>query len=77
MPEFTYEESDNYMAAQEARGLSDGALKRAYFDCLRAIKSMGVDSGTRLWRDTLITELERRGLMENGRIINKKKRRGN
>lgn len=77
MPEFTYEESDNYMAAQEARGLSDGALKRAYFDCLRAIKSMGLDSGTRLWRDTLISELEKRDLMENGRIINKKKRRGN
>lgn len=73
MPEFTYEESDNYMAARQASGMSDGELKREYFDCLRGIKQAGMDPGTRMWRDTLITELEKRGLMVNERVINKKK----
>lgn len=73
MPEFTYEESDNYMAAEEAKAMSDGELKRAFFECLRGIKEEGFNSGVELWRDTLTNELEKRGLMKNGRIINKKK----
>lgn len=73
MPEFTYEESDNYLLAQMAKGMSDGELKRAYFDCLRGIKQAGMDSGARLWIDILTTNLETRGLMVNGRVINKKK----
>jgi hypothetical protein len=73
MPEFTYEESDNYLLAQMASGMSDGELKRAYFDCLRSIKQAGMDSATHLWVDILKTNLETRGLMVNGRVINKKK----
>jgi len=73
MPEFTYEESDNYLLAQMAKGMSDGKLKRAYFDCLRSIKDAGMDSATRLWLDILKTNLETRGLMVDERIINKKK----
>lgn len=72
MPEFTYEESDNYLLAQMASGYSDGKLKKEYFACLRVIKEMGMDSATRLWIDILTTNLEKRGLMVNGRIINKK-----
>ena len=73
MPEFTYEESDNYLLAQMASGYSDGELKREYFACLRGIKEMGTDRSTHLWIDILTTNLEKRGLMVNGRIINKKK----
>jgi hypothetical protein len=73
MPEFTYEESDNYLLAKMAKGMSDGKLKREYFDCLRGIKQAGMDPGSRLWLDILTTNLEIRGLMENGRIINRKK----
>lgn len=72
MPEFTYEESDNYLLAQMASGASDGKLKRDYFDCLRGIKDVGMDNGSRLWLDILTTELEKRGLMKDGRVINKK-----
>lgn len=72
MPEFTYEESDNYLLAQMAKGMSDGKLKRAYFDTLRGIREIGMNPGTRLWLDILTTNLETRGLMANGRIINKK-----
>jgi hypothetical protein len=73
MPEFTYEESDNYLLAQMASGYSDGELKREYFACLRGIKEMGMDRSTQLWIDILMTNLEKRGLMVDGRIINKKK----
>lgn len=73
MPEFTYEESDNYLLAQMASGMSDGELKRDYFVCLRVIKAEGMDSATHLWIDILKTNLEKRGLMVDGRIINKKK----
>jgi len=73
MPEFTYEESDNYLLAQMASGYSDGELKKEYFACLRCIKEVGMDSATHLWIDILTTNLEKRGLMVNGRIINKKK----
>lgn len=73
MPEFTYEESDNYLLAQMASGASDGKLKCDYFDCLRGIKEVGMDSGSHLWLDILITELEKRGLIKDGKIINKKK----
>lgn len=73
MPEFTYEESDNYICAQMAEGYSDGELKKEYFDCLRGIKKMGMNNATHLWIDILTTELEKRGLVENGRVINKRK----
>jgi hypothetical protein len=73
MPEFTYEESDNYICAQMAAGYSDGELKKEYFDCLRGIKQGGMNNTTHLWLDILTTQLEQRGLMENGRVINKKK----
>lgn len=72
MPEFTYEESDNYLLAEMASGYSDGELKREYFTCLRGIKEIGMNSSTQLWLDILRTNLEKRKLMENGRIINKK-----
>jgi hypothetical protein len=72
MPEFTYEESDNYMAAEQAKVMSDGELKHAFFECLRCIKEAGFNSGVGLWRDTLTRELEKRGLMKDGRIINTK-----
>jgi hypothetical protein len=72
MPEFTYEESDNYLLAQMASGSSDGKLKRDYFDCLRGIRECGMDSGSRLWLDILTTELEKRKLIVGGRIVNKK-----
>lgn len=73
IPEFTYEESDNYICAQMAAGYSDGELKREYFACLRGIKQAGMDNGSRLWLDILTTELEKRHLIENGKVINKKK----
>lgn len=72
MPEFTYEESDNYLLAQMASGYSDGELKKEYFACLRGIREMGMDSASHLWIDILTTNLEKRGLMVNGRVINKK-----
>ena len=71
MSEFTYEESDNYLLAEMASGYSDGKLKREYFDCLRGIKEEGANQSTRLWLDILTTNLEKRGLIINGRIINK------
>lgn len=73
MPEFTYEESDNYLLAEMASGYSDGELKKEYFACLRGIREIGMDSATHLWIDILKTNLEKRGLMIDGRIINKKK----
>jgi hypothetical protein len=73
MPEFTYEESDNYICAQMAEGYSDGELKCEYFDCLRGIKQAGMDNAARMWLDILTTQLEKRGLIEHGRVINKKK----
>ena len=73
MPEFTFEESDNYMAMEQAGAMSNGKLKRAFFDCLRDIKEAGFNSGVGLWRDVLTNELEKRGLMKDGRIINKKR----
>ena len=72
MPEFTFEESDNYMAIEQAGAMSDGELKRAFFDCLRGIKEDGFNSGVGLWRNTLMNELEKRGLIKDGRIVNKK-----
>jgi hypothetical protein len=72
MPEFTYEESDNYICAQMAAGYSDGELKKQYFMCLRDIKECGGNNANRMWLDILTTNLEKRGLMENGRVINKK-----
>lgn len=72
MPEFTYEESDNYLLAQMASGYSDGELKKEYFACLRGIKEMGMDRSTQLWLDILRTNLEKRKLMVDGRIVNKK-----
>ena len=73
MPEFTYEESDNYLLAQMASGYSDGELKKEYFACLRGIKEMGMDSATHLWIDILTTNLEKRGLVVDRRIVNAKK----
>lgn len=73
MPEFTYEESDNYLLAQMASGYSDGELKKEYFACLRGIKEMGMDRSTQLWLDILRTNLEKRKLMVDGKVINKKK----
>jgi hypothetical protein len=72
MPEFTYEESDNYILAQMAKNMSDGKLKRIYFDTLRGIREAGMNTATRLWIDILKTNLETRGLMVDGRVINKK-----
>lgn len=72
MPEFTYEESDNYLLAQMASGYSDGELKKEYFACLRGIKEVGMDRSTQLWLDILKTNLEKRKLMVDGRIVNKK-----
>jgi len=73
MPEFTYEESDNYILAQMASGYSDGRLKNEYFKCLRVIKeTKGGDRSDHMWLDILTTELEKRHLIQNGRIINKK-----
>jgi len=73
MPEFTYEESDNYLLAQMASGYSDGELKKEYFACLRGIKEEGMNRSTHLWIDILTTNLEKRGLMVDGKVINKKK----
>lgn len=76
MPEFTYEESDNYLLAQMASGFSDGELKKEYFNCLRVIRDCGIDSATHLWIDILKTNLEQRGLMVDGKVIYKKKGEG-
>jgi hypothetical protein len=70
MPEFTYEESDNYMAMEEAKASSDGELKKKFFECLRDIKQRGFNNANGMWRDTLIREMEKRGIYKNGRVIN-------
>ena len=65
MPEFTYEESDNYMAAQEARGMTDAKL----LDELNKLKK-DIQSGVayqynyRLWLNTLEAEINKRGLLK-------------
>jgi hypothetical protein len=71
MPEFTYEESDNYMAAQEASGMSAGELIKEWFLILRALKKKEewvFKTNYSLWLSVLQTEMEKRGIMKNGRI---------
>ena len=78
MPEFTYEESDNYMAAQDASAMSDGELIKEWFTILKALKNKEewiFKTNYSLWLSVLQTEMEKknRGIMVNGRIIHKKK----
>lgn len=71
MPEFTYEESDNYMAANQARHMSDGELIKEWFIVLRGIKNKDkgiLNSNYNLWLSVLQTEMEKRKIMVNGKI---------
>lgn len=73
VPEFTYEESDNYIYANEVAGYSDGKLINEYFGVLRAVKAGHRDFNYRLSIDTLSAELEKRGLLKDGMVVRKKK----
>lgn len=71
MPEFTYEESDNYMAADQLRHMSDGELIKEWFTILRGIKNKDkgiLDSNYNLWLSVLQTEMEKRKIMVDGKI---------